>query len=123
MKRLHVHISVDDLPTSIRFYNTLFDSEPTIIRHDYAKWAPMRQFATKAAPVAATRSARKAGSPTRRVSGGRRFTRPARAQIIAMAFPRTAARVLAVDLPIRPAEGVPARERPGATAGNEARRG
>ena len=38
MKRLHVHISVDDLPTSIRFYNTLFDSEPTIIRHDYAKW-------------------------------------------------------------------------------------
>ena len=38
MKRLHVHISVDHLPTSIRFYNTLFDSEPTIIRHDYAKW-------------------------------------------------------------------------------------
>ena len=38
MKRLHVHISVDDLPASIRFYNTLFDSEPTTIRHDYAKW-------------------------------------------------------------------------------------
>ena len=38
MKRLHVHVSVDDLPASIRFYNTLFASEPTIIRHDYAKW-------------------------------------------------------------------------------------
>ena len=25
-------------PASIRFYNTLFDSEPTIVRHDYAKW-------------------------------------------------------------------------------------
>jgi hypothetical protein len=38
MKRLHVHVSVGDLPASIRFYNTLFASEPAIIRHDYAKW-------------------------------------------------------------------------------------
>ena len=162
MKRLHVHISVDDLPTSIRFYNTLFDSEPTIIRHDYAKWMlddPRVNFAIskrtggagighlgiqvenrteladvysrfkhadasvleKAVPAAVTRSARRAGSPTRRESGGRRITRPARAQIIAMSFPRTAARVLAV--PIRSTEGVPTWERPDATAGNAARRG
>ncbi len=38
MKRLHVHVSVDDLPASIRFYNTLFASEPTIIKPDYARW-------------------------------------------------------------------------------------
>jgi catechol 2,3-dioxygenase-like lactoylglutathione lyase family enzyme len=38
MKRLHVHVSVDDLATSIRFYNTLFAAEPTILKSDYAKW-------------------------------------------------------------------------------------
>jgi len=38
MKRLHVHVSVDDLPASIDFYNTLFASEPTFVEDDYAKW-------------------------------------------------------------------------------------
>ena len=38
MKRLHVHISVADLDQSIRFYSTLFASEPTVIKPDYAKW-------------------------------------------------------------------------------------
>ena len=38
MKRLHVHVIVGDLPASIRFYKTLFASEPTIIKPDYAKW-------------------------------------------------------------------------------------
>jgi catechol-2,3-dioxygenase len=38
MKRLHVHVSVDDLAASIRFYNTLFAAEPTITKSDYAKW-------------------------------------------------------------------------------------
>ncbi|MGB8277496.1 MAG: ArsI/CadI family heavy metal resistance metalloenzyme [Methylovirgula sp.] len=38
MKRLHVHVSVDDLAHSIRFYNTLFAAEPTVIKPDYAKW-------------------------------------------------------------------------------------
>jgi catechol-2,3-dioxygenase len=38
MKRLHVHVSVDDVAASIRFYNTLFASEPTVTRSDYAKW-------------------------------------------------------------------------------------
>ncbi|CAG0966036.1 lactoylglutathione lyase [Methylophilaceae bacterium] len=38
MKRMHVHISVDDLAKSIRFYNDLFGSSPAIEKTDYAKW-------------------------------------------------------------------------------------
>lgn len=38
MKRLHVHVSVDDLAQSIRFYSTLFAVEPTVRKPDYAKW-------------------------------------------------------------------------------------
>lgn len=38
MKRLHVHISVDDLAKSIQFYGTLFAAEPTVTKDDYAKW-------------------------------------------------------------------------------------
>ena len=38
MKRLHVHVSVDDLAKSIQFYSTLFVAEPTVTRADYAKW-------------------------------------------------------------------------------------
>ncbi len=38
MKRLHVHVSVDDLAGSIRFYNALFGAEPTVAKPDYAKW-------------------------------------------------------------------------------------
>jgi catechol 2,3-dioxygenase-like lactoylglutathione lyase family enzyme len=38
MKRLHVHMSVADLDQSIRFYSTLFASEPTVKKPDYAKW-------------------------------------------------------------------------------------
>jgi catechol 2,3-dioxygenase-like lactoylglutathione lyase family enzyme len=38
MKRLHVHVSVDDLAQSVRFYSTLFASEPTVRKDDYAKW-------------------------------------------------------------------------------------
>jgi hypothetical protein len=38
MKRLHVHVKVDDLAQSIRFYSTLFASEPTVVKDDYAKW-------------------------------------------------------------------------------------
>ena len=36
MKRLHVHVSVDDMTQSIRFYSTLFAAEPTVIKSDYA---------------------------------------------------------------------------------------
>jgi len=38
MKRLHVHVGVDDLTASIRFYSTLFAAEPTVRKDDYAKW-------------------------------------------------------------------------------------
>ena len=38
MKRLHVHVSVKDLDTSIRFYSQLFASEPAVRKDDYAKW-------------------------------------------------------------------------------------
>jgi catechol 2,3-dioxygenase-like lactoylglutathione lyase family enzyme len=38
MKRLHVHVSVDDLAPATRFYSTLFAAEPTVIKTDYAKW-------------------------------------------------------------------------------------
>ena len=38
MKRLHVHMSVADLDQSIRFYSTLFATEPTVKKPDYAKW-------------------------------------------------------------------------------------
>lgn len=38
MKRLHVHVSVEDLAQSIRFYSTLFAAEPAVAKSDYAKW-------------------------------------------------------------------------------------
>lgn len=38
MKRLHIHVSVGDLSQSIRFYTTLFGAQPTVEKHDYAKW-------------------------------------------------------------------------------------
>jgi hypothetical protein len=38
MKRLHVHVSVDDLAPSIRFYSTLFAAAPSVVKLDYAKW-------------------------------------------------------------------------------------
>ena len=38
MSRFHVHVGVNDLQQSIRFYSTLFGSEPSVIKDDYAKW-------------------------------------------------------------------------------------
>jgi len=38
MKRLHVHVNVEDLAESIGFYSTLFAAEPTVLKVDYAKW-------------------------------------------------------------------------------------
>jgi catechol 2,3-dioxygenase-like lactoylglutathione lyase family enzyme len=38
MKRLHVHVSVDDLAQSIGFYSSLFAAGPTVTKPDYAKW-------------------------------------------------------------------------------------
>jgi len=48
MKRLHLHISVDSLPDSIRFYSTLFGAQPSVQKPDYAKWMlddPLVNFA------------------------------------------------------------------------------
>ena len=38
MKRFHVHVHVDDLHASIRFYNQLFNAQPARVEVDYAKW-------------------------------------------------------------------------------------
>jgi catechol 2,3-dioxygenase-like lactoylglutathione lyase family enzyme len=38
LKRLHVHVGVNDLANSVRFYSTLFGSEPAVLKDDYAKW-------------------------------------------------------------------------------------
>ena len=38
MKRLHLHVAVDDLTRSIGFYSTLFGQTPTVQKPDYAKW-------------------------------------------------------------------------------------
>jgi catechol 2,3-dioxygenase-like lactoylglutathione lyase family enzyme len=38
MKRLHVHVSVDELTPSIAFYSALFGAEPVTRKSDYAKW-------------------------------------------------------------------------------------
>jgi lactoylglutathione lyase len=38
MKRFHVHLSVKELPESIRFYSRVFGCEPTVVKDDYAKW-------------------------------------------------------------------------------------
>ncbi len=38
MNRFHVHLNVDDLPASIRFYTALFAAEPAVVKPDYAKW-------------------------------------------------------------------------------------
>jgi catechol 2,3-dioxygenase-like lactoylglutathione lyase family enzyme len=38
MKRLHVHVSVNDIPQSIGFYSALFAAQPAVVKTDYAKW-------------------------------------------------------------------------------------
>jgi predicted enzyme related to lactoylglutathione lyase len=38
MKRMHVHVSVEDINRAIDFYSTLFASQPSVIKTDYAKW-------------------------------------------------------------------------------------
>jgi len=48
MKRIHLHVAVDDLAKSINFYNTLFGALPTVEKIDYAKWMlddPLVNFA------------------------------------------------------------------------------
>lgn len=56
MKRFHVHVSVENLEHSIRFYSTLFAAAPAVRQTDYAKWVledPRINFAisTRRQPV------------------------------------------------------------------------
>ena len=48
MKRMHLHVSLDDINKSIDFYNSLFGATPTVSKPDYAKWMlddPLVNFA------------------------------------------------------------------------------
>ena len=38
MKRLHLHVAVENLDRSIGFYSTLFGQGPSVTKPDYAKW-------------------------------------------------------------------------------------
>src|ERR1700704_1837217 len=38
MKRIHVHVAVEDIPNAIGFYSALFAAEPAVVKPDYAKW-------------------------------------------------------------------------------------
>jgi catechol 2,3-dioxygenase-like lactoylglutathione lyase family enzyme len=56
MKRLHVHVGVNDLDRSIQFYSNLFAVEPTVKKDDYAKWMledPRVNFAISVRPAEA----------------------------------------------------------------------
>lgn len=51
MKRLHVHITVNDLDANIRFYSSIFGAQPDVKKDDYAKWQledPRVNFAVSA---------------------------------------------------------------------------
>jgi catechol 2,3-dioxygenase-like lactoylglutathione lyase family enzyme len=53
MKRLHVHVGVNDLDRSIQFYSNLFAVAPTVKKDDYAKWMledPRVNFAISTRP-------------------------------------------------------------------------
>jgi catechol 2,3-dioxygenase-like lactoylglutathione lyase family enzyme len=56
MKRLHVHVAVEDLDKSVGFYSTLFNAGPSVLKDDYAKWMlddPRVNFAISARGQAA----------------------------------------------------------------------
>lgn len=36
--RMHISVAVEDIPRAIKFYSTLFNQPPAIVRDDYAKW-------------------------------------------------------------------------------------
>jgi predicted enzyme related to lactoylglutathione lyase len=38
MKRMHVHVAVEDIADAVRFYSALFAAEPAVTKPDYAKW-------------------------------------------------------------------------------------
>jgi len=38
MKRLHIHLAVENLEKNIEFYSTMFGCQPSVQKNDYAKW-------------------------------------------------------------------------------------
>jgi catechol 2,3-dioxygenase-like lactoylglutathione lyase family enzyme len=38
MKRIHIHVGVEKLDESIRFYSAIFGAQPVKTKPDYAKW-------------------------------------------------------------------------------------
>ncbi|AME22873.1 ArsI/CadI family heavy metal resistance metalloenzyme [Burkholderia sp. PAMC 26561] len=39
MKRMHIHVAVEDLNDSIQFYSAMFgNKEPTVLKSNYCKW-------------------------------------------------------------------------------------
>jgi predicted enzyme related to lactoylglutathione lyase len=38
MKRMHVHVSVENIDHAIGFYSALFATQPSVVKPDYAKW-------------------------------------------------------------------------------------
>jgi hypothetical protein len=38
MKRMHIHVGVNNIEESVRFYSSLFGTEPAKLKPDYAKW-------------------------------------------------------------------------------------
>ena len=51
MKRLHVHVSVDDLEQAVRFYSDLFDTQPCCGGATFANWRGERPPVNFAASV------------------------------------------------------------------------
>lgn len=51
MKRFHIHVAVESIDNSVKFYSNLFGSAPTVVKEDYAKWMlddPIINFAISA---------------------------------------------------------------------------
>ncbi len=38
MKRMHIHIGVENLDQGVQFYSAIFGEEPAKVKDDYAKW-------------------------------------------------------------------------------------
>mgnify|MGYP001493836250 FL=1 len=38
MKRLHIHVGVENIEEATRFYSALFGAQPVKTKADYAKW-------------------------------------------------------------------------------------
>jgi len=116
MKRLHVHVAVNDFEHAVGFYATLFAARPSVLKSDYAKWMlddPRVNFASsnKARRPAATQSPRSRGLKTPRAFRGKLFSPLARASTMGSALkrrrawrmPRPAARRMSRRRRVKPA--------------------